>query len=137
MACVVNPLSLARLSAFAVVEQGIEWEGKVDELSIESIEKAKKEIPIHGVNYRRGKIGPFLSRFMEVINILHRTYFLPHCRERLNEDFNENLLLSFPTPDTVQRMSQKTKDQLFEILLFWEFSTPELISEQFVSALCE
>ncbi|BAU80283.1 hypothetical protein A9K97_gp068 [Tokyovirus A1] len=137
MACVAEPLSLAHLSAFVVVEENVDWTGRVDELSRETIEKVKTKISVHGIHYRRGKVGPYIAQLAEIIDKFHRVYPLVQHRGRFGACFSSKFLKALPTPDTVQRMTETTKDQLFEILLFWEFSTPELIPDEFFSALCE
>nr|WRK65289.1 hypothetical protein MarFTME_244 [Marseillevirus futianmevirus] len=138
MACVTEPFELSKLCALTVLEKNIEWENRLlDELSRETI---RKLVPLYGspaLNLRRGRAKEFIPFVGSFIENFYETY--EECLG--NTDRITTFAILFynilPTADVLRLVPQKTKDKILEIILFWSFSFPNFLTDDFLTALCE
>lgn len=137
MTCTVSPFSLAELSAFAISENGVEWKDReLDELTKETILKLSPHCRSLDIGLRRGRPNDYVVSFERFIGNFHF-----HLQTPKNDEELRTFIFSFygrlPTPDVLRKTCQKTRGQLLNIFLFWEFSLPEFIPDEFFSAMCE
>nr|WQM86811.1 hypothetical protein [Marseillevirus cajuinensis] len=138
MACVTEPFKLSKLCALTVLEKNIEWENRLlDELSRETIQKLVPFYASPVMNLRRGRANeyiPFVESFAENF---YKTY--EECLGDIDRVSTFAILFYnvLPTADVLRLVPQNTKDKILEIILFWSFSFPCLLTEDFLAALCE
>lgn len=132
---VTQPLKLSVLAAFYVVENNLEKEELLDELSREEISLVKANSKFSHFLYRAGKKNKYLEHYAEVIESLQNIYWdiKDHKHE---EDIFRSFIVGFPTPDAIVRYPQETKDALLELFLFWEKIPIEKAPESLFNALC-
>lgn len=134
--CAHSPLSLAHLSAFVVVENDAEWRNReVDALSKEILESAEREGQLFS-HFLRGRTEEYLlgfGRFIDALLVMYPEDF----KKEDTETALVNLLRGMPTVDLVSKYSRKTKDAIFELVLFWEKLPIEYFPESLFVALCK
>ncbi|ADB04139.1 hypothetical protein C8_394 [Cannes 8 virus] len=134
--CTHSPLPLSQLSAFVVVENDAEWKSKnIDCLSLEALESAERGGQLFS-HFLRGRTEEYLlgfGRFIDALLVMYPEDF----KKEDTETALVNLLGGMPTVDLVSKYSRKTKDAIFELVLFWEKLPIEYFPESLFVALCK